>query len=133
MWTGSPTYCWRVRQALNAQGFPDVDHIELFGPPVAAGSELAELRPLSRGTPTTARPAAPAPAPSSPASPPTASSPKARTWIQESIIGSTFTGIVSLARSRDGQIEPVITGRAFVNAEATLLLDDRDPFCWGIR
>ncbi|HEV3009006.1 MAG TPA: proline racemase family protein, partial [Burkholderiales bacterium] len=23
---------WRIRQAVNAQGFPDVDHVELFGP-----------------------------------------------------------------------------------------------------
>jgi proline racemase len=32
-----------------------------------------------------------------------------------------------------GEIAPVITGTASVNAEATLLLDERDPFCWGIR
>ncbi len=29
-------YSWRVRRALNAQGYPDVDHIELFGAPAAA-------------------------------------------------------------------------------------------------
>ena len=40
--------------------------------------------------PTTARPAAPAPAPNWPAWRPTANSPRA-TWVQESIIGSTFT------------------------------------------
>jgi proline racemase len=51
-------------------------------------------------------------------------------WVQESIIGSTFTGRFR----RDGdKIVPIITGSAFVNAEATLLLDDNDPFCWGIR
>jgi 4-hydroxyproline epimerase len=32
-----------------------------------------------------------------------------------------------------GTVAPVITGTAFVNAEATLVLDERDPFCWGIR
>jgi 4-hydroxyproline epimerase len=32
-----------------------------------------------------------------------------------------------------GAIQPTIRGRAFVNAEATLILDERDPFCWGIR
>jgi hypothetical protein len=31
-------YGWRVRQALNAQGFPDVDHVELVGAPVAPGA-----------------------------------------------------------------------------------------------
>ncbi|HWN94577.1 MAG TPA: hypothetical protein VNT99_06075 [Methylomirabilota bacterium] len=28
---------------------------------------------------------------------------------------------------------PIITGTAFVNGEATLLLNENDPFCWGIR
>ena len=32
----------------------------------------------------------------------------------------------------DGRIAPTITGRAWVNAEATLLLDPTDPCCWGI-
>jgi predicted NUDIX family NTP pyrophosphohydrolase len=32
-----------------------------------------------------------------------------------------------------GEIEPIIAGTAHVNSEATLLLDERDPFCWGIR
>ena len=26
-------FSWRVRQAINSQGYPEVDHIELFGPP----------------------------------------------------------------------------------------------------
>ena len=33
----------------------------------------------------------------------------------------------------DGQIIPEITGSAYVNAEADLILDERDPFCYGIR
>jgi 4-hydroxyproline epimerase len=33
----------------------------------------------------------------------------------------------------DGSILPSITGTAFINLEATLLLDERDPFIWGIR
>ena len=32
-----------------------------------------------------------------------------------------------------GKILPIVTGTAFINAEATQLLDDKDPFCWGIR
>src|SRR6058998_3041836 len=27
-------FTWGIRQAVNAQGFPDVDHIELFSPPI---------------------------------------------------------------------------------------------------
>lgn len=51
-------------------------------------------------------------------------------WRQESIVGSVFEGSV---RVRDGKIYPSITGRAFVNAEADLVLDPRDPLCMGIR
>ena len=25
-------YCWRIRRAVNLQGYPEVDHVELFGP-----------------------------------------------------------------------------------------------------
>ena len=28
---------WRIRQAVNAQGYPEIDHIELFGPPQTQG------------------------------------------------------------------------------------------------
>ena len=52
--------------------------------------------------------------------------------MQESILGSTFTGRFRWLDRTAGKIEPVITGRAFVNAEATLLLDDLDPFVHGI-
>lgn len=51
-------------------------------------------------------------------------------WRQESIVGSVFEGSVAIV---DGAIIPTIRGAAYVNAEATLILDDRDPFCWGIR
>jgi 4-hydroxyproline epimerase len=54
-------------------------------------------------------------------------------WIQESILGSTFTGRFRWRDRAKGKVEPIIAGTAHVNGEATLLLDDRDPFCWGIR
>jgi 4-hydroxyproline epimerase len=54
-------------------------------------------------------------------------------WIQESIIGSRFVGRYRWLDRAQGQIAPTVTGTAFVNAESTLLLDERDPFCWGIR
>nr|WP_309714282.1 proline racemase family protein [Armatimonas sp.] len=50
-------------------------------------------------------------------------------WRQESVIGSVFEG--SVQPVENGFI-PTITGRAWISAEATLLLDDTDPFCWGI-
>ena len=120
---------WRIRQAVNAQGFPEVDHVELFGPPQSPGGNsrnfvLCPGKAYDRspcGTGTAAKLAC------------LAADGKLRegeTWVQESILGSAFAG--SFRREGD-KIIPTITGTAFVNAEATLLLDDKDPFCWGIH
>lgn len=51
-------------------------------------------------------------------------------WRQESIIGSVFEG--SYEPAEGGGVLPTITGSAFVNAEATLILNPADPFCSGI-
>lgn len=51
-------------------------------------------------------------------------------WRQESIVGSVFEGSIKV---RDGKVYPSIKGRAFVSAEAELVLDPRDPLCAGIR
>jgi 4-hydroxyproline epimerase len=51
-------------------------------------------------------------------------------WRQESIVGSVFEGSVSV---QDGKIFPSIKGSAFVNTEAELVFNRRDPFCMGIR
>ena len=120
---------WRILQAVNANGFPEVDHVELFGPPAdpANNSRSFVLCPGKAydrspcGTGTSGKLAclfadgklAPG-----------------VTWRQESVIGSVFEGSVAI---RDGEIVPSITGRAFVNAESVLLLDEADPFCWGIQ
>ena len=45
-------------------------------------------------------------------------------------MGSIFEGSV---RVSDGVIHPSIKGSAFITAEADLILDDKDPFCMGIR
>jgi len=125
-------YCWRVRQAVNAQGFPEIDHVELFGPPTVAGAHSRNFvqcpgKAYDRspcGTGTSAKLASLAA---------DGKLPEGETWIQESIIGSTFRGKFSWLDRAGGKISPVVTGTAFINAEATLLLDDQDPFCWGIR
>ena len=51
-------------------------------------------------------------------------------WKQESIVGSVFEGTV---RVKEGKVYPSITGSAFVNAEAELILNPQDPLCMGIR
>jgi 4-hydroxyproline epimerase len=50
-------------------------------------------------------------------------------WVEESVIGSRFEASYTL---QDGRVHPRITGAAHVTLEGTLLLDPRDPFCWGI-
>ncbi len=32
-------FTWRIRKTINAQGFPEVDHIELFGPPSSSDAD----------------------------------------------------------------------------------------------
>lgn len=126
-------FTWSVREALERQcitgvGGALIDHIELFAP--------AENRAHSRnfvlcpgkaydrspcGTGTSAKVAC------------MAADGKLKpgeVWIQESIIGSRFEASYTL---EDGQVRPSITGAAYITMEGTLILDERDPFRWGIR
>ncbi len=54
-------------------------------------------------------------------------------WGQESIIGSAFFGSFATSPDASDRISPRISGRAWITAESTLLLDDTDPFRQGIR
>jgi len=121
-------FCWRLRHAVNAQGFAEVDHVELSGP--ASGSDadarnfvLCPGKAYDRspcGTGTSAKLACLAA---------DGKLAEGAPWLQEGIIGSRFVG----RYQRDGdRIVPFITGSAYVTAEATLILDDHDPFQWGI-
>ena len=124
-------FAWRIRQAVNTQGFPEVDHVELFGLPQAGGDSrnfvLCPGKAYDRspcGTGTSAKLACLA-----------ADGQLAEgvPWIQESILGGKFTCKFRWLNRERGEILPVVTGNAHVNAEATLLLGEADPFCWGIR
>jgi 4-hydroxyproline epimerase len=119
---------WKIRQAVNAQGFPEIDHVELFGPAKSnAHSRNFVLCPGKAydrspcGTGTSAKLAC------------LYADGKLKAgeiWRQESITGSVFEGFVA---EINGTIIPTIKGQAFVNAEAKLLLNPADPCCWGIR
>jgi 4-hydroxyproline epimerase len=123
---------WQIRQAVNAQGFPEVDHVELFGAPRshAAHSRNFVLCPGKAydrspcGTGTSAKLACLAAA---------GKLGEGEAWVQESIVGSQFTGRFRWHDRAKGEIVPSITGSAHVTAEADLLLQESDPFCWGIR
>ncbi len=148
-------FCWRVRQALEANEITGehgalIDHIELFGTPDSANNHsknfvLCPGKAYDRspcGTGTSAKLACLAADGKLTAG---------EIWWQESIIGSVFEASyqtfkagqnIAEAETDAGEkaesnniekILPSIRGKAFVNAEATLLLDERDPFVWGMR
>jgi len=52
------------------------------------------------------------------------------TWRQQGIVGSVFE---IKGTWEGGQVIPEIVGKAFVNAEATLVFDPMDPFRMGIQ
>jgi len=124
-------FAWRVRRAVNAQGYPEVDHVELFAksPNPTANSRNFVLCPGKAydrspcGTGTSAKLACLAA---------DGELTEGATWTQESVLGSEFTARYHWLDRSKGEIAPTITGSAYVTAEATLYLDSRDPFCWGI-
>jgi 4-hydroxyproline epimerase len=123
----------RLRQVLTAQGITgaegaEIDHIELFADDDAgADSRNFVLCPGGAydrspcGTGTSAKLACLAAdgllAPG-------------EAWRQASVIGSVFEARYAL---EDGRVVPTLRGRAHLSAEATLVIDDDDPFAWGIR
>ena len=111
--------------------YPEVDHVEIFGPPktVAGDSRSFVLCPGGMydrspcGTGTSAKLACLAA---------DAKLIEGETWVQESIIGSTFLGSYRWLDKSKGIVSPSITGRAFVNADVQVLVDENDPFAWGL-
>jgi 4-hydroxyproline epimerase len=126
-------FTWRIRRSLGRSGITgfdgsEIDHVELFGPPkdpsahgrnfVLCPGKAYDRSPC--GTGTSAKLAC------------LFADGKLRegeVWRQESIVGSIFEGTVAL---RDGAIIPRITGSAYIQAEATLIVDPRDPLGEGI-
>jgi 4-hydroxyproline epimerase len=118
-----------TRGGITGSGGEEIDHVELFGPPESVSNDsrnfvLCPGGAYDRspcGTGTSAKLAC------------LVADDRLRPgqiWRQESIVGSVFEGTVRLEGDR---LIPRITGSAFVNAEATLLLDPADPLAMGIR
>jgi 4-hydroxyproline epimerase len=116
-------YAWAIRQGLEREGVTGsngglIDHIE-----ISAGSKNFVLCPGKAydrspcGTGTSAKLACLLA---------DGKLKQGEVWRQESIVGSVFEGWIV-----DGH--PHIRGSAFINAEATLILDPKDPFVYGIR
>jgi 4-hydroxyproline epimerase len=127
-------FTWRIRQALTehgvtGEGGQEVDHVELFVPSTIEGVDsknfvLCPGKAYDRspcGTGTSAKLACLFADGKITAG---------QVWRQESVVGSIFEGSVSVT---DDVIHPSIKGSAFITAEADLILDEKDPFCMGIR
>jgi 4-hydroxyproline epimerase len=129
-------YAWRLQQALTAAGISGtegapIDHVELFGPSPVSGLHsrnfvLCPGRAYDRspcGTGTSAKLAclhaegvlAPG-----------------EVWRQESVIGGVFEASYTLDPRLPGHVLPRITGTAWITAEITLVLQDADPFRFGM-
>lgn len=121
-------YSKQVRAAINASGYPEVDHIELFTAPsdprndsrnfVLCPGHAFDRSPC--GTGTCAKLACLAAdgklAPG-------------QVWRQESVIGSVFEGSYEMC---DDRLVPTVKGQAWICGEADLLFDPTDPFHDGI-
>ncbi|MBS1708613.1 MAG: proline racemase family protein [Armatimonadetes bacterium] len=120
-----------VRQSLDSQGVTgddgaQIDHIEVFGSSEVADSRNYVLCPGLEydrspcGTGTSAKVACLAAdgklAPG-------------QVWRQESIVGSVFEARYRIA---DGHVVPTITGRAHIVGDGIVVVDEDDPFKWGI-
>ena len=125
---------WEIRKELRRQGIQgndghEIDHIGLFGPAQRSGVDAKNfvLCPGGSydrspcGTGTSAKVACLVA---------DGHFSEGQTWRQESIVGSLFEATVKVDR---GRIFPFIKGSAYITAEATLLLDTRDPFRTGIN
>ncbi|MBC8064887.1 MAG: proline racemase family protein [Chlorobia bacterium] len=122
------TFTRAVMRAVNAQGYPAVNHVEVFGPPTRpdAHSKNYILCPGGEydrspcGTGTSAKLACLAAdgklAPG-------------EILIQESIIGTAYR---AWYQGTGDQIIPTIEGRAYVTGESKLLFSDNDPMVGGI-
>lgn len=113
---------------ITGQDGAEIDHIELFGASLHANHDSRnfvlcpgmEYDRSPCGTGTSAKLACLAAA---------GKLAEGELWRQESVIGSVFEGRY---RTVPGGIIPTITGRAFVMGEGELMVDDADPFAWGI-
>lgn len=124
-------FTWTIRQALASQTITGengevIDHIELFSNDATADSRNFVLCPGKAydrspcGTGTSAKLAC------------LAADGKLApgyTWVQASICGGQFEGYYEWEGDR---VRPYIKGRAYLSADSTLLIDEQDPFAWGI-
>lgn len=124
----------QVKQALaeaeiTGEGGAEIDHIELFASPPDGGIADSQNFVLCPGAQYDRSPCG------------TGTSAKlaclysdgllhpGQIWRQQSIVGSVFEGQIEL---RDEAIIPSIKGEAFINLQASMIVDNADPYRYGI-
>ncbi|MGO2336248.1 proline racemase family protein [Providencia sp.] len=124
--------CLKIKQGLASQGIygkdnQEIDHIELFGSHPNANSQSFVLCPGGAydrspcGTGTSAKLACLAADKKLAAG---------EIWHQASVIGSQFQA--SYQPSDENGIIPTIRGTAYISGQNSLLIDEQDPFRFGI-
>ncbi|RRV10306.1 4-hydroxyproline epimerase [Pseudomonas sp. v388] len=129
-------FTWAMLQALEAQGIHGadgalIDHVELFAEDDQADSRNFVMCPGKAydrspcGTGTSAKLACLAA---------DGKLAEGEPWVQAGITGSRFEARYEWHEDpwQVGRVRPFITGRAYMTADSTLLIDEQDPFAWGI-
>lgn len=120
-----------IRKAVNENGYPEVDHIELFDDPLSVESHSRnfvlcpglEYDRSPCGTGTSAKLACLAA---------DGLLKPGEVWIQEGILGTSFSGRYRWEDEANSKIIPTISGKASITIDGNLLLQDDDPFRYGI-
>ena len=115
-----------AEKKITGENGAEIDHIELFAPTPTADSRNFVLCPGLEydrspcGTGTSAKLAC---------LNADGKLKEGEAWRQESIVGSVFEGRIKI---EDGKLIPMISGTASVTAELELILDESDPYRFGI-
>jgi proline racemase len=123
--------CANELMAACRERYPEVDHVELVGPPrhpssnarnfVLCPGAMYDRSPC--GTGTSAKLACLAA---------DGELLVGERWIQEGILGTAFEGAFQWYDSECEKIIPNIRGKAYVNGDVRVLIDPEDPFAWGM-
>lgn len=119
----------KIRKSLQARGLQYVDHIALIGRPKAPGANARSFV-LCPGNSYDRSPCGTGLSAYLACLAADGRLAEGCKWVQEGILGTRFVGTYQWLDN--GHILPSITGSAYITAEATLVLDELDPFCWGI-
>lgn len=133
-WRELTAYTAAIREALTAAGIrgadgAEIDHVELNAAPVDAANHARNFV-LCPGLAYDRSPCGTGLSAKLACLAADGKLAPGETFRMESLIGSVFEGCY--APTAAGRVRPRITGRAHLSGEGRLLVEDDDPFAWGI-